>query len=84
MHVINLKEGSFENVSYPVNKPEGFEDVFQSATVTNYLSPEVTSMSDSQHKSIDQVSPKNNQTSLSMSCRENQVEAVDAITPIAR
>jgi hypothetical protein len=53
MHVINLKEGRTENVSYPVNKPEGFEDVFQSATVTNYLSPEVTSMSDSQHKSID-------------------------------
>ena len=34
MHVLNLREGTTENFSFLVNKPEEFEDVFQSGPVT--------------------------------------------------
>lgn len=42
--VMNMKEGRTENVTFLVNRPDGFPDEFQSGLVTNYISPQVSSM----------------------------------------
>ena len=84
--VMNMKEGRTENVTFLVNRPDGFPDEFQSGLVTNYISPQVSSMATCRQKPSEMAHENhaNEKTeSVNISVQQNQVESVESVTPIA-